>query len=74
MNVTDSEWDSFVLNITEFDFENYLLHTQAVERGIKLVSEASSKVYGQDSRDGYSHTVLASRERVWFKNRLLNIR
>ena len=64
MNVTDSELDSFILDKTVFDFENYPLHTQAVERAIKLVSEASSKVCGQDSRDGYIHTVLASRERI----------
>ena len=64
MNVTDSELDSFILDKTVFDFENYPLHTQAVERAIKLVSEASSKVCGQDSRDGYIHTVLASRESI----------
>ena len=33
-----------------FDFP---CHTQAVERCIKLVTEASSKVYGKNSRDGF---------------------
>ena len=33
-----------------FDF---LCHTQAVEWCIKLVTEASCKVYGKDSRDGF---------------------
>jgi hypothetical protein len=64
MNVTDSEVDSFILDKTVFDFEKYPLHTQAVERTIKLVSDASSRVCGQDSRDGYIHTRLASRERI----------
>ena len=64
MSVTDSKLDSFFLDKTIFDFENYPLHIQAVERAINLVSEASSKVCGQDSRDGYIHTVLASIERI----------
>ena len=36
MNVTDSYFDSFILDKTVFDFENYPLHMQAVERAIKL--------------------------------------
>ena len=28
-------------------------HSQAAERCMKLVSEASKQVYGQESRDGY---------------------
>ena len=55
--------DSFILDKTVFDFENCPLQTEAVERTIKLVSEASSKACGQDSRDEYIHTVSASRER-----------
>ena len=31
----------------------YPCHTQAVERAIKLVSEAAGSVVGADSRDGY---------------------
>ena len=64
INVTDSESDRFILDKPEFDFESYSLHTQAVERENKLVSEASSKVCGQDFRDGYIHTVLALNERT----------
>ena len=63
-NVTDSEWDSFIPDKTVFDFENYPLQTQAVERAIKLVIETYSKICGQDSRYGGIHTVLASRERI----------
>lgn len=36
-------------------------HTQAVERCAKLVTEASSKVCGHSSRDGYIRTTLLSR-------------
>jgi len=36
-------------------------HTQAVERTVKLVIQASSKVYGHERRDGFIRTTLASR-------------
>lgn len=37
-------------------------HTQAVERCIKLGTEASAAVCGAKSRDGYIHSRLASRK------------
>ncbi|GBM63780.1 hypothetical protein AVEN_8875-1 [Araneus ventricosus] len=36
-------------------------HTQAVERCIKLVTEASNKVCGREARDGYIRATLKSR-------------
>jgi len=36
-------------------------HTQAVERTVKLVTQASSKVYGHERRDGFIRATLASR-------------
>lgn len=36
-------------------------HTQAVERCVKLVTEAASKVYGNERRDGFIRATLASR-------------
>ena len=44
--------------------ESYLCHTQAVERVIKLVTEASSSVCGENSRDGFIRAKLASRARI----------
>ena len=41
---------------------NIPCHTQAVERMIKLVTVASSKVCGQTSRDGYNRAALQSRK------------
>jgi len=41
---------------------NISCHTQAVERKIKLVTKASSKVCGQTSRDGYIRAALPSRK------------
>jgi hypothetical protein len=36
-------------------------HSQAVERSVKMVTEASKSVYGFDARDGYIRAVLKSR-------------
>ena len=44
-----------------FDFP---CHTQAVERYIKLVTEASLKVYGKDSRDGFIRATIESRRKT----------
>ena len=40
---------------------NYPNHTQCVERCIKLVTEASSSVYGFEARDGFIHARVKSR-------------
>jgi hypothetical protein len=36
-------------------------HSQGVERCVKIVTEASSSVYGMDARDGYIRTVIKYR-------------
>lgn len=43
------------------EIQNFPCHTQAVERTVKLVSEASSKVCGFVNRDGYIRSTLKSR-------------
>ena len=43
---------------------NIPCHTQAIERMIKLVTTASSKVCGQKSGDGYIKAVLQSRKMI----------
>jgi hypothetical protein len=64
MKLSDSELDGFIADKTMFEFEKYPLHTQAVERAIKVVSDVSSHVCGQESRDGFIQPRLASRERI----------
>lgn len=39
-------------------------HTQAVERGVKLMSEAAEKFYGHDRRHGYILTTLKGRSNM----------
>ena len=41
--------------------DNFPYHTQMVERGVKMVTEASSKVYGQAERDAYIRQQIKSR-------------
>ncbi|GBL62395.1 hypothetical protein AVEN_101522-1 [Araneus ventricosus] len=44
----------------EWHFDKFPCHTQAVERGVKLVTEASQKVVDSNSRDGFIRTTLLS--------------
>jgi len=43
-------------------FPKFPCHTQAVERQVKLVTEAAKAVCGQKSRDGFIRARLASRQ------------
>ena len=43
---------------------SYNCHTQAVERAIKLVTEAAGLVIGQEARDGFIHQKIKSRKEV----------
>jgi hypothetical protein len=64
MTISDSELDNYISKKHLFEADKYPLHTQAVERAIKVVSEASSQVCGQETREGFIEARLASRERV----------
>ena len=43
---------------------SYNCHTQAVERAIKLVTEAAGLVIGQEARDGFIRQKIKSRKEV----------
>lgn len=43
------------------EMQKFPCHTQAVERCVKLVTEASNKVCGHEARDGYIRATLKSR-------------
>ena len=43
---------------------DYPCHTQAVERTIKLVTEAASSVIGQEARDGFMRQKIKSRKEI----------
>ena len=43
---------------------DFLCHTQAVERTIKLVTEAAGSVIGPEARDGFMRLKIKSRKEV----------
>ncbi|GBL78890.1 hypothetical protein AVEN_48869-1 [Araneus ventricosus] len=45
-------------------FEEFLCHTQSVERCVKLISEAAMKVCGETARDGYIRSKLQARKEL----------
>lgn len=64
--VSNEEIKSFIQSgeVPDWDIKNFPCHTQAVERCVKLVTEASLKVCGPQSRDGYIRTTLKSRDLI----------
>lgn len=62
-NVSDDDLKLIINSDSDIirDIKKFPCHTQAVERCVKLVSEASVKVCGQESRDGYIKSTLLSR-------------
>ena len=59
MKLSVDEIRGFILTLLEL--LRYPCHTQAVERGIKVVSEAASAVIGEEARDGLIRQKLLSR-------------
>ena len=50
---------------------NFPCHTQMVERGVKMVTEASSKVYGQAERAAYIRQQIKSRTLIPSHKRMM---
>jgi len=63
--ISDQELEENIKTFAVFDKAfQYPCHTQSVERMIRLVSEASGKVFGQDARDGYIKAKLESKKEL----------
>jgi hypothetical protein len=60
--VSSEELMSLHENANSWDFSQFPCHTQAVERTVKLVTDASARVCGHDNRDGYVRSTLLSRK------------
>lgn len=59
-NIADEDLEDAIRTKRIFEIPKFPCHTQAVERGIKLVTEASSSVSGYDKRDGFIKAKLKS--------------
>ena len=64
--MTDAELRDFITtDVTPtVIFPKFPCHTQAVERHVKLVTEAAKAVCGQKSRDGFIRARVASRQQM----------
>ena len=60
MRLSDDEIRGFIL--TPLELPRYPCHTQAVERGIKVVSEAAAAVIGEEARDSFIRQKLLSKK------------
>lgn len=56
-------WDIALRKSTP-KFADIPCHTQAVERGVKMITEAAKRVCGENSRDGYIRCRLESRRNM----------
>lgn len=62
--LSEEEIMTFIKSKAEFEALKLPCHTQAVERGIKLVTEASVAVCGEVARDGFIRTRQKSRQNL----------
>ena len=68
MDLSDETIISNIQNKVVYKSVKYPVHTQAVERVIKLVTEASAEVCSHEAREGLIRSRLSSRKRIPFFN------
>ena len=62
--LTNTEIENNIRNKTLICFPALPSHKQAVERTVKLVTDASQKVIGRENRDGHINALLTSRSKL----------
>jgi hypothetical protein len=63
-NIADSDLEEAIETGKMLQIENYPCHTQAVERHVKLVTDAASSVCGKERREGYIRAKIESRKKM----------
>lgn len=63
LQISDEEMNELLNHPRKFEIPKFPCHTQAVERSVKMVTEASAQVYTANRRDGLIHAKIVSRER-----------
>ena len=56
-----STQDLIEVEAVKLEIKPYKVHTQSVERAVKLVTQASISVYGPEARDGFVKATVLSR-------------
>ena len=70
-SISDNEINHLISSKEKKSFPHLLCPTQAVERCVKLVTEAFSLVCGQNSRDGFIRSKIESSQKTpSFKTKL----
>ena len=64
MDIKTEELLRAIKNKSSLNISNLPCHTQAVERRVKIVTEASSKVCGHSSRDGFIRVKINARQNL----------
>ena len=62
--LTENDLDEAIKTGSMPDLEKYPCHTQAVERHIKVITDAARSVCGKERREGYIRAKLESRKRM----------
>lgn len=62
--ISDEDVDRAIESKCKWDLENIPCHSQAVERHVRIVSQASAAVCGELRRDGYIRAKLSSRKSI----------
>lgn len=64
MNLSDEDIASMIRNGSEFEIKKLPCHSQAVERHVRLVTQASLVTCGAEARDGYIRSGIKSRKEL----------
>lgn len=64
MSISTDDLVAEIKNKFAITLKKFLCHTQAVERCVKIITEASSKVCGHDARDGYIRVKFEARSNL----------
>ena len=63
-NISEDELEELIMTKSKKQFDTMPCHTKAVERCVKLVTEASLSVCGSESRDGFIRAKIESRKKM----------
>ena len=64
-DISDDNLKNFIVNFSENNpIFKFLCHNQAVERHVKLVTECSAKICGQEKQNQLAKSIIHSRKKM----------
>ena len=64
LNLSDEGIKNMIKNISQLEIEKLPCHSQAVERHVRLLTQASLATCGAEARDGYIRSGIISRKEL----------